>query len=126
MLLILLLLILLLLILLVRTDAITMAVRKLLPATVVIHEPNSGAIAIATGIVHLVLGPGLLLGPRTVVVHDAGLPVPTRLLATVADEEEAAYCERAEDDQEAYDRDGDHHAQIQVRGAGGCGCEGET
>jgi hypothetical protein len=126
MVLILLLLILLLLILLIRTDSLTMTVRKLLPTTVIIHETNPGAIAIAAGIVHLVLGPGLVLSARTGVVHDPGLPVPARLLATVADKEEAAYCERAEDDQEAYDWDGDNHAQIQVRRAGGWGCEGET
>lgn len=74
---------------------LVLAIRKLLSTAIIINKAKPRPVPIPARIIHLLLGPGLLLlraGRRCtvpVVVRVNRLAVPTGLLASVSDEEEA-------------------------------------
>lgn len=74
---------------------LVLAVRKLLSTAISVNKAKPRPLSIPAGIMHLLLGPGLLLlraGRRCtvpVVVRVNRVAVPTGLLASVPDEEEA-------------------------------------
>lgn len=85
-----------LLVLLVLIMLVLVAIRKLLSTAIVINKAKPRTVPIPARVIHLLLGPGLLLLLRAdrrctvpVVVRVNRLTVPTGLLASVPDEEEA-------------------------------------
>lgn len=84
-----------LLVLLVLIMLVLVAIRKLLSTAIIINKAKPRPVPIPARVIHLLLGPGLLLlraGRRCtvpIVVLVNRVAVPTGLLASVPDEEEA-------------------------------------
>ena len=98
---------------------IIISIPNLLPAAVIIHEPKASARAVPARRIHVMLGPAAvgLFGRAHGRVVPAGVQmvrhtVLAHLSAPVPDEEEAAGAHGDQDDDEAQDWEGDHHAQV--------------